>query len=124
MADDLAGRRTAAGLRILNLTGKGIDEIPREMGAIGRCQRRMLLALEVVMQHEFAAVAGENEIDTCALELTAKQQLSVRNNDRIRRNVGGVNRFYVGLPTQMRAEVFRGPPGVNFSRVIQRLPNT
>jgi hypothetical protein len=124
MADDLARARIAAGLRILNLTGKRIDEIPGEMGAIGRCQRRMFLALEVIVQNEFAAVAGENEINTCALELTAKQQLSVGNNNGIRRNVGGVNRFYVGLPAQMRAEAFRGPPGVNFSRVIQRLPNT
>ena len=77
----------------------------------------MLLALEVIMQNEFAAVAGENEINTCALELTAKQQLSVGNNNGIRRNVGGVNRFGKNMAARVLAQRI-GNRGIKFAGVI------
>ena len=77
----------------------------------------MLLALEVIMQNVFAAVAGENEINTRALELTAKQQLSVGNNDRIGRSVRGVNRFRKKMTARMLAQRVRNR-GVKFAEVI------
>lgn len=77
----------------------------------------MLLALEVIVQHQLAAVAGENEIDTRALELTAKQQLSVGNNDGIRRGVRGVNRFGKKVTAGVLAQRI-GNRGVKFTGVI------
>ena len=90
MADDLAGAGTAIGLRIFDVTGQRVDEIAGEMGAIGRGQRRALLALEVIMQDQFLVVLGKNEIDAGPLELSAEKQMRVGNDDRIRRSVRGV----------------------------------
>jgi hypothetical protein len=57
MADDLGHARRAVGLRQLDVTGQRVDDVAGEMGAIGRCQRRALLTLEVVMQNQFAVFA-------------------------------------------------------------------
>ena len=46
----------AVGLRKLGVPGQRVDDVAGEVGAIGRGQRRPLLALEVVMQDQFAVV--------------------------------------------------------------------
>ena len=53
----------AVGLRELGVPGQRVDDVAGEMGAIGRRQRRPLLALEVIVQDEFVAVAGQDEVD-------------------------------------------------------------
>ena len=117
MADDLAAARIAAGLRILNLAGQRVDDIAGEMSAVGRGQRRVLLALEVIMQDEFAAVAGKNEIDTGTLELCAEQQMRVGNDNGVRRNVRGVNRFGINVTARVLAQRIRNR-GIKFAGVI------
>lgn len=77
----------------------------------------MLLALEVIVKHELAAVAGKNEIDTRTLELTAKQQLSVGNDNGIRRNMGGVNRFGKNVTARVLTQRI-GNLGIKFAEVI------
>ncbi len=81
-------------------------------------------ALEVVMQDHFTAFAGKNEVNTGALELCVEKQLRVGNDDRIRWDVSGVNRFNVGVATKLRAEAVTERLGVDFTGVIQGLANT
>ena len=56
MADHLGHAGAAVGLRKLGIAGQRVDDVAGEVGAIGRSQRRPLLALEVVMQDEFAVL--------------------------------------------------------------------
>ena len=81
----------AVGLRELGVPGQRVDDVAGEMGAIGRGQRRPLLALEVIMQHEFAVVAGQDQVDARPLEIAGEQQMGVRNDNgvgrRMRRNL-------------------------------------
>ncbi len=79
----------------------------------------MLLALEVIMQNEFAAVAGKNEIDARALELCAEQQLRVGNDNGIRRSVGGMNRFRKKMAARVTQSI--GNLGIEFAEVIHSL---
>ena len=90
MADgDVSGSRTAVGLAILDVAGERADDIAGEMGAIGRGQRRVLLALEVVLQDQLLVVVGKDQVDAGSLEIAVEQQMRVRNDDRIRWRVGG-----------------------------------
>ena len=93
------------------------DKIASEMRTIGRGDRRAMLALEVVVQNDFAAFAGENEVDAGALEFRAEQQLRVRNDDGVRRNVVCMDGFGI----KMRAWVLAkrvGNLGIQFAEVI------
>ena len=60
MADHLGGARAAAGLRVFGVAGQRVDEIAGEVRAIGRRQRRALLALEVIVQDQFVVVMGKD----------------------------------------------------------------
>ena len=77
----------AVGLRELGVTGQRVDDVAGEMGAIGRGQRRALLALEVVVQDQFAVVAGQDEVDARALEVAVEEQIGVRNDNGVRRRM-------------------------------------
>jgi hypothetical protein len=57
------------------------------VGAIGRRQRDALLALEIIMQDQFVVVVGQDQVDAGSLELSAEQQLGVRDDNGIRRSV-------------------------------------
>src|SRR6202035_121985 len=103
MADDLVGARSAIRLRILDLAGKRGDEIAGKVSAIGRCQRRALLALEVVMKNNLPVFAGKNEIDAGSFELSTEKQMGIGNDDRIRGNMGGVNCLGVNVAARMQA---------------------
>ena len=59
VTDDLGHAGAAVGLRELGVAGQRVDDVAGEVGAIGRGQRRPLLALEVIVQHHFVAVAGQ-----------------------------------------------------------------
>ena len=70
MADERGRDAGAAvGLRELGVPGQRVDDVAGEVGAIGRGQRGALLALEVIVQHEFAVAAGEDQVDARALEV-------------------------------------------------------
>ncbi|XIA66134.1 hypothetical protein ACFIOY_08680 [Bradyrhizobium sp. TZ2] len=81
--------RAAVGLhlRILGVAGQRVDDISGEVGAIGRSQRRPLLALEVILQDEFAVIAGENEVDARPLEIAGEEQMGIRNNNGVGRRM-------------------------------------
>ena len=81
MTDDLGNAGTAVGLCKLGMPGQRVDDVAGEMGAIGRSQRRPLLALEVIVQHDFMAVAGNDQVDARALEVAGEEQVRIRNND-------------------------------------------
>ena len=87
MADHLGNARAAVGLRQLDVTGQRIDDVAGEMSAIGRGQRGPLLALEVVVQNQFAVVAGKNEVDARALEVAGEEQMRIGNDDRVGRRM-------------------------------------
>ena len=53
MADDEGDAGAAVGLCELGVPGQRIDDVAGEVGAVGRGQRGALLALEVLVQHEF-----------------------------------------------------------------------
>ena len=94
VADHLGHGGTPASLRILGISGQRIDDVAGEVGAIGRRQRRPLLALEIVMQDEFAVLGGQDEIDARPLEIAVEEQMGIRNNNgvrgRMRRNAAGL----------------------------------
>ena len=81
MADDRGRDAGAAvGLRELAVPAQRVDEVAGEVGAVGRGQRRALLALEVLAQHEFLVATGEDKVDARPLEVAVEQQMSIRNN--------------------------------------------
>ena len=90
MADHLGHAGAAVGLRKLGIAGQRVDDVAGEVGAIGRSQRRPLLALEVVMQDEFAVLSGQNEVDARPFEVPGEEQVGIRNDNgvgrRMRRN--------------------------------------
>ena len=70
----------AVGLRELGVTGQRVDEVTGEVSAIWGSQRGAFLALEVLMQDEFAVAVGEDEVDARPLEVAVEQQIGIRNN--------------------------------------------
>ncbi len=121
MADHLARSRAAARLGEFGVAGQCVDEIAGEVRAIGRRQRRALLALEVVVQNQFVVVMGKDEVDAFTLEVAVEQQLRIGNNDgvggRMRRMLG--HRLDVGLPLGMQTGAVGRERGVEFAGVIQ-----
>ncbi len=106
VADDLGGLGGAAGLRVLGVTGERVDEVAGEMRAIRRCQRRAVLALEIVVQNQFPIVLRDDEVEPGALEVAGEQQLPVVDGDRAGRSVGGnavdMNRPATGISVRVR----------------------
>ncbi len=78
----------------------------------------MIRALEVVVQDEFAVVAGQDQVDAGALEVGVEQEMRVGNDDRIRRrmHMAGIQMGEMG----MTPRTFRGNRAVKFASVIQR----
>ena len=99
VADHLAGARAAVRLCVFGVAGQRADDIAGEVRAIGRRQRRALLALEVILQDQFVVVPGKDQVDAGPLEVAVEQQLRVRDDDRVRRRVRGVrgNGLDVGM---------------------------
>ena len=58
------------------------------------------------MQDQFAAVAGENQVDAGTLEIAGEQQMRVRNDNGARRRMRQ-NAVDVDVPTQMSALAVR-----------------
>src|SRR5207248_11430961 len=83
VADDLVCGGGAAGLAVLNMTGERVYEIAGQMSPIGRCQRRALLALEVIVEDQLALVLGQDQVDARPLEVRVEKQLRVGNDDRV-----------------------------------------
>ena len=106
MADHLAGARAAVRLRIFGVAGQRADDIAGEVRAIGRRQRRALLALEVIMQDQLVVVPGKDQVDAGPLEVAIEKQLRVRDDDGVRRRVRGVpgNGLDVGMALECRPE--------------------
>ena len=100
MADHLADARAAVRLRVLVVAGKRVDDVAGEVGAIGRRQRGALLALEVILQDQFAIVPGKDQVDAGPLEVAVEQQLRVRDDNGARRSMGRVRRN--GLDVDVR----------------------
>ena len=73
MADHLGRAGAAVGLRKLDMAGQRVDDVAGEMGAVGRGQRRALLALEIILQHQLAIVLGKDEVDAGSLEVAIEQ---------------------------------------------------
>jgi hypothetical protein len=71
------------------MAGKRIDDITGEVSAIGRGQRRALLALEVIVQDQLLVVVGQDQVDARPLEVSAEQQLGVGDDNRIRGSMRG-----------------------------------
>jgi hypothetical protein len=71
------------------------------------------------MQDQFVIVLGEDQIDAGPLEFSVEKQLRVRDDDRIRGSVGGVNGFDVDVAIGMQGRTVSGKLGVKFARVIQ-----
>ncbi len=105
VADHLGGIRRASGLGNFDVTGQCVDDVAGELGAVGRGECRALLALEVVVQDQLVVVLGKHQVDAGPLEIAVEQQLGVRHDNRIGRNVGRVVRksLDVGVRIWMRA---------------------
>ena len=64
MADHLGDARRCRRPAQTGCAGQRVDDVAGEMGAIGRSQRCPLLALEVVLQDQFAVVGGQESRST------------------------------------------------------------
>ena len=73
MADHRGRAGAAVGLRELDVAGQRVDDVAGQMGAVGRRQRGALLALEIILQHQFAIVLGKDEVDAGSLEVAVEQ---------------------------------------------------
>ena len=105
MADDVGCGGAAIGLGVVDLAGQRIDDVAGEMGAIGRGQRKAVLTLEVVMHDQFAVGVGKDQVDAGPLEIGAEQQMSIRNDDGVRRRV---RRRRIGLDMGMPRQAVSG----------------
>ena len=85
----LAVLRAAVGLRKLGVAGQRVDDVAGQMRAVGRGQRRALLALEVIVQDQLAVVLGKDEVDARSLEIAVEQQMRVGDDDRAGRRMRG-----------------------------------
>jgi hypothetical protein len=67
-------------------------------------------------------VPGKDQVDARPLEIAVEQKLCVRDNDRIRRRVGGVsrNRLDMRVPVGVQARAIGGKLGVEFACLIQK----
>ena len=70
-----------------DMAGQRVDDVAGQMRAVGRGDRRALLALEVIVQDEFVVVPGQDQVDAGALEIAIEQELRIGNDDRIRRRM-------------------------------------
>ncbi|KAF0188037.1 MAG: hypothetical protein FD165_2869 [Gammaproteobacteria bacterium] len=84
LADDLFRRDIAAGLRVVDLTGERLDGLAGQVCTIGGGQGGPVLAAEVLARHEFLAVFRQHQIQARALVVAGKQQMGVRNDNRVR----------------------------------------
>jgi hypothetical protein len=91
------------------------------VGAIGRRQRGALLALEVIVQHQFMVVPGKHQVDAGPLEVSVEQQLRVGNNDGVRGNMRRVraDRLDMGVPVRVQTRAVSVVLGVEFAGIIQ-----
>jgi hypothetical protein len=117
MTNDLAGTGAAVSLRILDLAGQCADKVTGEVSAVGRGQRSVLLALEVIVQDQFLMVLGKDQINTGPLEFSVEEQMRIRHDDRARRDMGSPNRLDVVV--EMLAAV-SGKLRFECTSVIQR----
>ena len=98
------------------------------MSAVGRRQCRALLALEVIMEGQFLIVPGKDQIDAGPLELSVKEQVRIRDDNRIRWSVRSVDGLDVEVAIGMQARPVSGSLGVKFAfgvefaRIIQGTP--
>jgi hypothetical protein len=120
MTDNMAGSGATVSLRILDVAGQRVDNVAGEMGAVGRGQRRALLALEVIMQDQFLMVPGKDQIDAGPLEISIKKQLRVRDDDCIRGNMRSVNRLDVDVAIGIQPRSVSGKLGIESASIIQK----
>src|SRR5205814_992235 len=121
MADDLCNTRSAVGLRQLGVAGQRVDDVAGKVSAVGRGQRGPLLALEVVMQHQFAVIASEDEVDARPFEIAGEQQMRIGNNDGTGRCMRR-NAVDMDMRIRMRALTVRQYI-VKFAGQAQRAPS-
>ncbi len=85
----------------------------------GEASGGALLALEIIVQDEFAVVLGKDQVDAGALEIGVEQKMRVGDEDRIRGRVRG-QMIDVEIGGGMRPRAVRRKRGVKFANVIQR----
>jgi len=121
MADDLPDHRTGAGLADLDMPGERVDDVAGQMRAVGRGQRGALLALEIIVEHDFAVIAGQDQVNAGPLEVRVEQEMRVGNDDRIRWRMGR-RMIHVKIRVRWRGRAIMGKRGVELASVIQRPP--
>ena len=102
------------------MTGKRVDDVAGEMGAIGRRQRGALLALEVILQDQFAVVPGQDQVDAGSLEISVEQQLRVGDDNGASGGPMCRHRIDVDVRMVRRTRAIKRQFGVEFAGVIQR----
>lgn len=114
------------------MAGERVDDVAGEVGAIGRGERRALVAPEIIVNDEVVPVMGQNEVETRALELAVKDQVRIGNNDgtigqmavRLRREGLGVKglgdeQIDMDIGGRVGTLAVQGNRGVKFASVIQ-----
>ena len=72
------------------------------------------------MQDQFLMVLRKDQIDAGPLEISVEKQLRVRDDNRARRNMRGVNRLDVDVAIGMQPRFVSGKAGVKFAGIIQK----
>jgi len=119
VADHLGDACAAIGLRELGVTGKRVDEITGQVGAVGRRQRGALLASELIRHDQFMAVLGDDKIGAGALEVAGEQQVRVLDDDRV---LWRMSRYGLDMHLRLRVKTVtrRRQTSVKFSNKIQK----
>ena len=93
------GRHGATGLSEFDMTGQRVDQLAGQMRAVGRGERLMLFAFEVLVQDELVIVTGEDQVDAGAFEIGIEQEMRVGNDDRIcrRMDMAGIEMDEMGM---------------------------
>ena len=127
VADDLRRGGAGCGLRVLDMARQRVDDVAGEVGAVGRGDRRALVAPEIIMNDELVTVMGQHEVAACALEVAVEDQVGVGNDERAVGHVAmplgdeGLGGKGIGIAVAGRARALAIQEGcsVKFASVIQ-----
>ncbi len=122
MADDLRGGNSGGGLRILHMAGECVDDVAGEVRAVGRGDRRALVAPEIIVNDEIVPIMGQHEVEAGALEIAVEDQVRVGNDERAIRHVTvrlGGKGIDVAIGGRSGTQAVQGNRGVKFASVIQ-----
>ena len=106
----------------MHMAGECVDDVAGEVRAVGRGDRRALVAPEIIVNDEIVPIMGQHEIETGALEIAVKDQVRVGNHECAIGHVAVCLRskgIDMAIGGRSGTQAVQGNRGVKFASVIQ-----